>query len=163
MEGVLIRDVTPGDLDALTALRPPRALHEERIAPADDDHKRYVMAIVDNAPVGFGVIYFRGDPMWKRPDQVPLMMDLWVAPSHRRRGIGRRIAEVLEQSARERGFSCVYLQVQSERNPEAVQMYERMGYQKLQQEPHKNFYAEVDEQGEVREGQEMILDMRKWL
>jgi ribosomal protein S18 acetylase RimI-like enzyme len=169
---VIIRDATPADLDALTALRPPRSLHAERIAPrdaaaaaaADDDlGKRYLLALLDNRPVGFGVIYFRGDPMWDRPDQVPLIMDLWVAENVRRRGIGRRLAADLESAARARGFPCVYLQVRAERNPHVIEMYQRMGYQKLQQRPRKDFYAEIDEQGNMREGEEMILDMQKWL
>jgi len=175
---LILRDAALADLDALTALRPPRELHAERIVTRtdgattteitditdnDDADKRYVLALLANRPVGFGVIYFRGDPMWDRPDQVPIIMDLWVAPKFRRRGIGRCIADVLEQSARARGFSCVYLQVQSERYPDVVGMYQRMGYQKLQQRPYKDFYAETDEQGNVREGKEMILDMQKWL
>ena len=161
----LIRDATPADLDALTALRPPRGLHAERIANSPDAaaDRRYVLAELDNRPVGFGVIYFRGDPMWQRPDRVPLMMDLWVAPHLRGRGIGRRIAEFLEQSARARGFPCVYLQVQPERNPRVTRMYERLGYQKLQPQPYKDHYAEVDEAGNLREGETLILDMRKWL
>ena len=159
-----IRDVTLADLDALTALRPPRTLHAERIAPQTDDaDKRYLLALLENRPVGFGVIYFRGDPLWDRPDQVPLIMDLWVAPAHRRRGIGRRLAESLESAARARGFACCYLQVRAERNPQVIEMYQRMGYQKLQQRPYRDVYAEVDEQGNVREGKEMILDMQKWL
>ena len=38
-----------------------------------------------------------------------------------------------------------------------------MGYQKLQQRPYKDVYAEIDELGNVRESKELILDMRKWL
>src|SRR5690349_5573815 len=157
MSPVLIRDVTPADLDALTALRPPRSLHAERITAqpaADDPDKRYLLALLDNRPVAFGVIYFRGEAMWDRPDQVPLIMDLWVAPPHRRRGIGRRLAQSLESSARARGFPCVYLQVRAERNPHVIEVYQRMGYQKLHQRPRKDLYAEIDEQGNVREGEE---------
>jgi GNAT superfamily N-acetyltransferase len=109
------------------------------------------------------VIYFRGDPMWQRPDRVPLMMDLYVTPKLRRRGIGRLILDFLESAARARGFAQVYLQVQPERNPHVVALYERLGYQKLQQYPYRDFYAEVDERGNVREREEMILDMRKLL
>jgi ribosomal protein S18 acetylase RimI-like enzyme len=162
---VTFRDATASDLDALTALRPPRGLHADRIATsaAGGDDKQYLLALIENRPVAFAVIYFRGDPMWQRPDRVPLIMDLYVAPNFRRRGIARRLTQSLESSAASRGFSCVYLQVQSERNPHVIAMYERLGYQKLQQRPYKDFYAEVDERGNVREGEEMILDMRKWL
>jgi ribosomal protein S18 acetylase RimI-like enzyme len=101
--------------------------------------------------------------MWERPDQVPLMMDLWVAPRFRRRGVGKSIVRSLEEAARARGFRCVYLQVEAEKNRQAVQIYERMGYEKLEARRHKDLYAEVDEAGTVHEREEVILDMRKWL
>ena len=166
MEGtppIVLRDATRADVEALTELRPPRGLHSDRMPSGAANDKRYVVAEVAGRPAGFGVISFRGDPMWERPDQVPLVMDLWVAPHLRGRGIGKRIVESLEDSARARGFQCVYLQVQAERNPDAVRMYERMGYQKLSSRPQVDWYAEVDEHGNVREGEELILDMRKWL
>jgi ribosomal protein S18 acetylase RimI-like enzyme len=160
---VVLRDATRADVEALTELRPPRGLHADRIPAGPGDEKRYVVAEVAGRPAGFGVIYFQGDPMWERPDQVPLVMDLWVAPKFRRRGIGKLIVNSLEASARARGFACVYLQVQAAKNPDIVRMYEQLGYQKLSAKPHKDWFAEVDELGNVREGEELILDMRKWL
>jgi ribosomal protein S18 acetylase RimI-like enzyme len=160
---VVLRDATPADLEVLTELRPPRGLHVDRIPQGPRDGKRYVVAEVAGRPAGFGVIYFEGDPMWERPEQVPLVMDLWVAPRLRGKGIGTSIINSLEESARERGFQCVYLQVQPDRNPTVVSLYEKMGYQRLAARPHKDLFAEVDEDGNVREAEEIILDMQKWL
>jgi ribosomal protein S18 acetylase RimI-like enzyme len=166
---VHVRDVTRGDLDALAALRPTRELHAARVCnDIDDDAKRYFLAETaagDDArrPVGFGVIYFRGEPTWRRPDRVPLIMDLWVAPSMRRRGVGGMILGALEDAARARGFPCCFLQVQPQRDPAVAAMYERRGYQRLQPEPYRDLYAEVDDAGVLRESQALILDMQKWL
>jgi hypothetical protein len=44
-----------------------------------------------------------------------------------------------------------------------VKLYEQLGYQRMETRPHKDFFAEVDEHGNVREGTELVLDMRKWL
>lgn len=157
---VVIRPARPADLNALTELRPPRGLHADRF---DSDRQQYVLAEVDGKPAGFGVIQFCGDPMWERPEQVPLVMDVWVAPHLRRRGIGSRVLHALEQSARERGFSCVYIQVQLDKNPRAVELYKRLGYQTLQSKPYPDLFHEVDEHGSVRAGTERIVDMQKIL
>ena len=156
---IVVRPARRADVKALTELRPPRGLHADRF----DQDQQYVLAEVDGKPAGFGVIQFRGDPMWERPEQVPLVMDVWVAPKLRRRGIGGRVLAVLEQSARERGFSCVYLQVQVDKNPRAVELYRRLGYQTLQARSYPDPYHHVDERGEVHSGVELIVDMRKWL
>jgi ribosomal protein S18 acetylase RimI-like enzyme len=156
---IVIRPARPTDLNALADLRPPKGLHEERF----DSDKQYVLAEIDGKPAGFGVIHFRGDPMWERPEQVPLVMDVWVAPNLRRRGIGSRMIRALEQSARERGFARVYIQVQVDKNPRAVELYKRLGYQTLQSKPYRDFFHEVDDQGNVREGSEVIVDMQKLL
>jgi GNAT superfamily N-acetyltransferase len=156
---IVIRPARPADLNALTELRPPRGLHEDRF----DRDKQYVVAEVNGKPAGFGVIHFRGDPMWERPEQVPLVMDVWVAPHLRRRGIGSRVLGALEQSARDRGFSRVYIQVQADKNPRAVELYKRLGYQQLQSKPYPDLFHEVDQDGNVRAGTELIVDMQKWL
>ena len=171
LPSVHVRDVTRADLDALAALRPTRELHAARLCnDIDDDAKRYFLAEIsdddgggDHRPIGFGVIYFRGEVTWRRPDRVPLIMDLWVAPKLRRRGVGDMILRALEDAARARSFPCVFLQVQPLRDPAVVAMYERRGYQRLQQEPYRDLYAEVDDAGVLREAQTLILDMQKWL
>jgi ribosomal protein S18 acetylase RimI-like enzyme len=165
MEGandqVTIREATPADVESLTHRRPPRGLHADRVGTESD--RKYVLAEVDGKPAGFGVIHFKGDPAWDRPEQVPLVMDLYVAPNLRKRGIGSRVLRALEKSARERGFSCVYLQVQPEKNRNAIEMYRRQGYQQLSAKPYPDPYQTVDEQGNVQEGTELIVDMRKLL
>ena len=69
----------------------------------------------------------------------------------------------LEQSARERGFTAVYLQVELDRNPKAVDLYRKLGYQPMSAKPYKDLYRNVDENGNVTEGEEMVIDMKKWL
>jgi GNAT superfamily N-acetyltransferase len=157
---IVVRQATPRDVEALTSLRPPRGIHADRITQGTT---QYVLAEQSGKPVGFGVIHFKGDPLWQRPEQVPLVMDLYVAPNLRGLGIGKRVLKALEQSARERGFSAVYLQVEAGRNPRALQLYRKLGYQPLQAEPYKDIYHSVDDQGNVIEGMEMVVDMKKWL
>jgi GNAT superfamily N-acetyltransferase len=157
---IILRDVAPDDLEKLTNLRPPKGVHADRI---NQSTARYLLAESNGHPVAFGVIYFQGDSLWDRPEQVPRVMDLYVAPMVRNRGIGSRILRALEQSARERGFSAVYLQVESQRNPTAATLYRKRGYQPLQSRLFKDLYRNVDENGDVLEVEEMVLDMKKSL
>src|SRR3954469_4084790 len=98
-ENITVRDASPSDVEPLTTLRPPRGIHADRIRHSD---VRYLIAESAGKPVAFGVIHFEGDPLWDRPEQVPLVMDLYVAPNLRGRGIGKRVLRALESSARER-------------------------------------------------------------
>ena len=159
-EQITVRDATPNDLEQLTQLRPPKGLHADRI---NQGTSRYIVAESDGKPIAFGVIHFQGDPLWDRPEQVPRVMDLYVAPNLRNKGIGSKILRALEQSARERGFGAIYLQVEPQRNPTAATLYKKCGYQPLQSRPYKDIYRDVDENGNVSEVEELVLDMKKWL
>jgi GNAT superfamily N-acetyltransferase len=53
------------------------------------------------------------------------LRQLWVDPSHRRRGIGRRLVEILEQGARHRGCTLTYLETFSFQAP---QFYRSLGF-----------------------------------
>jgi GNAT superfamily N-acetyltransferase len=50
---------------------------------------------------------------------------VWVAPSHRRHGIGRRLIELFEQEARGRGCNLLYLETFSFQAPG---LYQDLGY-----------------------------------
>jgi GNAT superfamily N-acetyltransferase len=50
---------------------------------------------------------------------------VWVAPSHRRRGIARRLLEMVEVEARERGCTLLYLETFTFQTP---QLYRSLGF-----------------------------------
>lgn len=52
---------------------------------------------------------------------------IWTDSARRRQGLGRRTMEALEQAAAGRGYRRAYLTTGPEQ-PEAVAMYERLGY-----------------------------------
>lgn len=55
---------------------------------------------------------------------------VWTHSAHRRRGLGRRVLEELERTARERGYLRLYLTT-GPRQPEAVRLYLGAGYTPL--------------------------------
>jgi ribosomal protein S18 acetylase RimI-like enzyme len=82
---------------------------DEPIRPAwltaflDDPRHVMFVAVADGAVVGMttGFEYFHPD----KPPQL-FINEVGVAPSHQRRGLGRRLTEALIEEARRRG--CVY-------------------------------------------------------
>ncbi|TQN42401.1 acetyltransferase (GNAT) family protein [Blastococcus colisei] len=61
-----------------------------------------------------------------RPDAA-WIYHLWVAPSERRRGLGRRLVEEAADAVRERGARHLQLNVFGD-NTGAIALYERMGF-----------------------------------
>ncbi len=53
--------------------------------------------------------------------------ELYIAPDHRRLGIGRQALAFLEQKAREMGVNAVHLEVDRGNDP-ALELYRRTGY-----------------------------------
>jgi len=54
------------------------------------------------------------------------LRQLWVAPPHRRRGIGRQLVKMVEHEARHRGCTVLYLETFSFQSP---QLYLSLGYE----------------------------------
>ena len=160
---LLVRDATEEDLDALEALRPLGARHGDHIRAAHPARSRYLLADLDEQIVGTVLLYFTPEAGWDRRDQLPLMLDLWVPEHLRSQGIGTALVAGAEQFAMAAGFGHLYLRVEPDRNPRAFALYKRLGYQALQNQPYEDSHHFVDSAGNVHEGVEWVVDMRKWL
>lgn len=80
----------------------------------------WMLARLHETPVGCGALKFHG----KSPAELKRM---WVSPSVRGLGIGRRLLEELEQQARKAGASLVRLETNRSLK-EAIALYRRAGY-----------------------------------
>jgi GNAT superfamily N-acetyltransferase len=54
--------------------------------------------------------------------------ELFVSPSHRGRGLGRRALEVIEEACRELGVQALHLEVE-QHNFQATELYRRWGFE----------------------------------
>ena len=90
-------------------------------------------ARVDNVIAGFAIMYVG-------MDEARLNL-LAVDPGYRRKGIGRRLVEWLEQSALVAGVSVVYLEVRAG-SLGAQKFYERLGYVRVQRV--RGYYAGLE-------------------
>lgn len=92
---------------------------------------RFLVAEEDGQVVGYLCFFGLCSP--PEPDQYPeeytAVVDVYVRPAHRRRGIGEALMEHAETHARDVGARKVELNVLW-RNQHAVEFYERLGYAK---------------------------------
>ena len=129
---------------ALLPADPPAVDVVERVSPAwlaNDSraltHRDAAVAVLDGPDqVGFVEVAAPG----ARPDE-PLLAkgrvacdgdwagitDVWVAPEHRRRGLGVVVLDAMFSWAAERGASTVYLQVRADNAP-ALGLYATLGF-----------------------------------
>lgn len=161
--GIVIRDAVENDLDQLQTLREKRIVHVDRIRDADGHTLRYLVAERAGELVGFVLLLYAQPPSWQpQTAGFPLLVDLYVHPAHRSRGIGATIIHYLESAARARGFRQLFLCVDID-NPRARQLYERLGYHAIQCEPYVSHWRVIDSEGTVQEGDESLIDMCKLL
>ena len=102
------------------------------------------------APGGaFIVVYLAGRPVAgggvkRDADGVAEIKRMYVAPEARGRGLGRRLLEALEETARELGYARVRLDT-GDRMPHAQAMFEAAGYHRIEDynaNPQAAFWGE---------------------
>jgi len=127
---VNFRTYTPADFDQLYAL-------EERcFEPPHRFSRRYMRLLVNRSPagiwiaeenerlIGFAIVEWRA-----RKDEVKAYIQtIEVAPEARGVGVGRKLLECIEWSARAAGADLIWLHVEAA-NAGAIRLYEAEGYQ----------------------------------
>jgi DNA-binding MarR family transcriptional regulator/GNAT superfamily N-acetyltransferase len=96
--------------------------------PTDPDEMRapdglFLVATLHGEPIGCGALKFHG----RQPGEIKRM---WVAPSARGLGVGRRLLSELEQHAAEHGVTVVQLDTNRVLE-EAIAMYRSSGYREI--------------------------------
>jgi DNA-binding MarR family transcriptional regulator/ribosomal protein S18 acetylase RimI-like enzyme len=96
-----------------------------------------LVASLHGEPVGCGALIFY-------PDAVGLVKRMWVAPSVRGLGLGRRLLYELEDRGRANGVRLMRLETRDELT-EAIRMYETSGYREVDpfnDEPYAHHWFE---------------------
>ena len=91
------------------------------------------------------------------------MVDLFIAPAHRSKGLGTHLIHQLEKITARHGQTELYVAVDPIHNPLAAALYRRLGYQALQSEPYMKHWAFTDSSGVVHMGDDWIIDLVKKL
>lgn len=145
-----VRECDPHDPDARICLQTYYAelklrFHEgydPAVSPVADDEMTLpagllLVARLHDEPVGCGALIFY-------PDHVGLVKRMWVAPTVRGLGLGRRLLFELEDRGRAHGVRLMRLETKDEL-AEAVQMYRTSGYREVapfNDEPYADHWFE---------------------
>lgn len=129
---VATRLFADGDLRTLYAMEeacfaPPLRYSRGLIRSLTRDPEcRTWVGIIDGVRAGFAVVALRG----QEDSSCAYIWTIEVLPAFRRRGVARRLLARLEESAREAACAAIELHV-SERNLDAVALYEAVGYERF--------------------------------
>jgi GNAT superfamily N-acetyltransferase len=156
-----IRDAASGDVAKLSSIKPTEALHRDRIRDTDGIHLRYMVAEKDGTVVGFGLLVFEPPEAWPEMKCLPAIVDLYVEPEFRSQGIGTSMIREMEKIALERGCHEIFIGVNPRLNKRAHFLYLRLGYEPLQEEPYLSHWRFTTSAGDLYEGHEWIIDLRK--
>ena len=85
-----------------------------------------LVLIEDGEPVG--TVSLESDDMDLRPDLTPWLASLYVVPSHRGHGFGRKLVRAAEEEARSLGITRLYLYT-----PEHEEFYAALGWERFVQ------------------------------
>src|SRR5262245_10871265 len=102
--------------------------HEHKVSPLDPaeflpPHGVFLIVRVEGWPAGCGGLR-------RIREDTAEIKRMFVEPGARCRGLGRKILEELESAARRLGYRKVRLET-GLRQPEAIQLYESAGYQRI--------------------------------
>ncbi len=126
----VIRKAVPGDAPGaaacVTAAYEHYVLRNGKVpAPMRDDYRQVIaecdVTVAEHAGDIVGVLVLRGG------SEGFLLDNIAVSPGHQGTGLGRRLLELAEDSAREAGYDSIYLYTQ-EIMVENRALYERIGY-----------------------------------
>jgi len=158
-----LRDAVSGDLATLSVIKPTEALHRDRMRDADSAYIRYMVAEQDNTIIGFGVLVFKSPETWTKMKFLPAIVDLYVKPNFRSQDIGTSMIHEMEETAFKRGCSEIFIGVDPDFNQRAYSLYLRLGYEPLEEEPYLEHWSFTTSDGELHEGDNWIIYLRKEL
>lgn len=148
---VTVRHAGPGDLDVLLPLFlgyldfyevPPAAEPAEAYLRGhlERSSSTVLLAVTaDGRVVGFAQLY----PTWESLSLSArfILYDLFVAPDHRRRGVGRQLVDASSEVARSSGASVLSLDT-ARANLPAQALYEALGF--ARDEDFVTYHRELD-------------------
>lgn len=165
MNNIIIRDAQIEDLERLTELKKPTALHRDRIKNADNEHFRYLVLEIEGKIQGFTCLVFKEPPSWRgRQEHTvehPRIVDLFINEQLCDQRLGSKFMWEIELILKKSGYEKLFLSVDPIDNSKAHKFYKKLGYQDIQSKPFRCHWEFTDSDGNKHEGNEWNIDMFK--
>lgn len=135
------------------------SLHKDRFDRQEKGEVTYLIATINDFPVGIVLIKWNGKP--SAPDY-PDMEDIFVIPPLRQMWIGPRLVEFAEYLCKKRGFKKIGLCVNPKDNAKVKKGYERLGYKEVDGTLYiDGRYPYIDKDGNEQIYEDWCVDMEK--
>jgi ribosomal protein S18 acetylase RimI-like enzyme len=140
----IIRDATLADRDALVAVR-ANGDYVRYLGDAAAGDCAFVVAELAGELVGFALVYVRAG----KKSHVPKLSDVYLAPTHRRRGVANALVIECETRARTHGFAELFVSVEPSNEP-MLHLLAARDYRALSTQPYSKVtpegvsYARID-------------------
>jgi ribosomal protein S18 acetylase RimI-like enzyme len=158
---ICIRPVKKEDIRVLKYVKDNLELHKDRFNRQEKGEVTYLIATINELPVGILLIKWLGKP--SAPDY-PDMEDISIAPPLQKLGIGPQILGFAESLCKKRGFKKVGLCVNPTDNAKVKKGYERLGYKEVNGKLYLDGrYPYIDENGKEQIYEDWGVDMEKEL
>lgn len=143
---IQVRQATEADLPVLRErqARPDLELVDKQFRAQETGSLLFAVAEEDGELLGTALLDLESDA-----DLSPELRNMWVYPDARRRGAGRALSRWIEDQARERGFTAVFLAVDPN-NEKAIPLYISLEYHPT----GEHIQVEVAEVPQVGDGSE---------
>ena len=165
-QGYSARKITEADLPTLQEVTGRDESH--RLKPAGRSyHPENCILVVEAAGkiIGSVFIAFVRPCRWTDADvasRFPQMISLIIDKDHRNQGAGTFLIGAVEEEAKSRGLTCLYLAVDQE-DTRVQRFYKRLGFEIVPADPYRTGWTWTDSDGVVQGTVVWIFDMVKTL
>src|SRR5262245_52546049 len=114
---IRIRPAMASDIDQLCKIRNNRKQFEQYLEECDGERAHFLVAEVNGALAGFGLVYLDITKTGRRKSHFPKLSDLCVDEQYRGRGVGSALILAGEKLAKEYGHSEMFVSIDPEESP----------------------------------------------
>jgi|GEM_PF-1743028 len=158
---IKIRQAKIEDMEQLCKARNNEKLFAGYLDECDGEKAHFLVAEIEEAIVGFGLVYLDITKTGKKKSHLPKLSDLYVVEGYRRKGVATALIQARETLAKQYGYSQIYVSIDPSESPEMISLAKKLSYLPLQDQPYAVSALYYDSQGRAYEKEYFRLDFKK--